>query len=164
MKRLFLIRHAKSSWEDAVNSDIERPLNKRGKRDAPFMGKLLREENFIPDLIITSPAVRALATAQIFAEELGYPKKKIITENNIYESGIKEIETVIQKIDSEYKTVFVFGHNPSFTSYVNHVGDQFIDNVPTCGIVGIKFDIEKWKEVERGKGKVFLFEYPKKYL
>lgn len=164
MKKLFLIRHAKSSWEEPAKTDLERPLNKRGKRDAPFMGKLLKKENFIPDLIITSPAVRALTTAKIFADETGYPEKKIVIENDIYESGIKEIEAVVQKIDSDYKTVFVFGHNPSFTSYANHVGDKFLDNVPTCGIVGIKFDIEKWKEVERGKGKVFLFEYPKKYL
>lgn len=164
MKKIILIRHAKSSWDDPNHTDFERPLNKRGKRDAPFMGKLLKKENIIPDLIISSPAVRALTTAQIISEELDYPKKKIVIEDCIYESGIKEIESIIQKLDDKYKTVILFGHNPTFTSYANHLGDKYIDNLPTCGIVGLKLDIDNWTEVERGKGKVYLFEYPKKYL
>ncbi len=164
MKKIILIRHAKSSWDDPNLTDFERPLNKRGKRDAPFMGKLLKKEKIMPDLIISSPAVRAITTAQIISEELDYPKKKIVIEDCIYESGIKEIESIIQKLDNKLNTVFLFGHNPTFTSYANHLGDKFIDNVPTCGIVGIKLDIEKWKDVERGKGTVYLFEYPKKYL
>lgn len=164
MKKIILIRHAKSSWDDPNHTDFERPLNKRGKRDAPFMGKLLKKKNIIPDLIISSPAVRALTTAQIISEELDYPKKKIVIEDSIYESGIKEIESLIQKLDNKYKTVILFGHNPTFTSYANHLGDKHIDNLPTCGIVGLKLDIDNWNEVERGKGKVYLFEYPKKYL
>ena len=164
MKKLYLIRHAKSSWENPGLTDFDRALNKRGKRDAPFMGKLLKKENVKPDLIISSPAVRALTTAEIFAKEIGYSKNKIIKDENIYEAGIGELEDVVKNIPDENTVAFLFGHNPGFTHYANHLGDKYIDNMPTCSVVGIEFDVNSWKEVERGTGKTFLFEYPKKYF
>lgn len=164
MKRIFLIRHAKSSWDESGISDFERPLNKRGNRDAPFMASLLKKENVKPDLIISSPAKRAITTAEIFADELDYSLKKILTEISIYESGIKELETIVQSIPGENKTVLLFGHNPTLTFYANHLGDKFITNIPTCGIAGIELKVNSWPEVEWGKGKVFLFEFPKKYF
>ncbi len=162
MKRLYLIRHAKSSWDNSTIPDFERPLNKRGKHDAPFMGKLLKKKNAMPDIIYTSPAVRALTTAKIFAGELGIPKNKIVEEKNIYDSGIKGMEETVQSIPDEISTAFLFGHNPAITYYANHLGDKAV-NMPTCSIVGIEFEVDSWKEVERDKGKVILFEYPKKY-
>lgn len=164
MKKLFLVRHAKSSWEDSSLPDIERPLNKRGKRDAPFMSKLLKKKNITIDAIYSSPAVRALNTSQIFAEELNYPKKKIIVDDKIYHSGIKELSEIVNNIPETYSSVIIVGHNPALTSFANHLGNKFIDNIPTCGIVGIEFDVNSWEKVERGNGKIFLFEYPKKYL
>jgi phosphohistidine phosphatase len=137
-------------------------LNKRGKRDAPFMGKLLKKKKIIPDMIYTSPAVRALTTAEIFAGELGIPKNKTVKEKNIYDSGIKGMEETVQNIPDEFSTAFLFGHNPAITYYANHLGDKAV-NMPTCSIVGIEFEVDSWKEVERGKGQVILFEYPKKY-
>lgn len=163
MKKIFLIRHAKSSWDESRLSDFERPLNKRGNRDAPFMAALLKKEKVQPDIIISSPAKRAITTAEIFASELDYPFKKILTEISIYESGIKELETIVQSIPDENKTALLFGHNPTLTFYANHLGDKFITNIPTCGVLGIELKVKSWPEVEWGKGKIFLFEFPKKY-
>ena len=164
MKKLFLIRHAKSSWDFPDLPDFERTLNKRGKRDAPFMGKILYKQNIIPDSIITSPAVRALTTAEIFAKELGFPKKDIVRNKNIYDCGLGDLEDIVQSIPDEYSTVFLFGHNPAVTSYSNHLGDKYIDGLPTCAVVGIELNINNWKAAERNTGKTFLFEYPKKYF
>lgn len=164
MKKLFLIRHAKSDWGHNELPDFERPLNKRGKHDAPFMAKILLKKNIVPDLVYSSPAVRAITTAKIFAEEIGFHKKIIIENEDIYEAGIRELENIVQNIPDEHKTVFLFGHNMTITSYANHLGDKFIDNMPTCSIVGIEFDMKNWKNAERGQGRIFLFEYPKKYL
>lgn len=164
MKKLYLIRHAKSSWDDPGLSDFERQLNHRGKRDAPFMAKLLKKEKAKPDLLVSSNAMRAFTTAQIFAEVFNYPVDKVILSEAIYEAGLKELEKVVQEIDNEFSSVFLFGHNMAITSYANHLGNKYIPNMPTCSIVGIKFDLTSWKEVERGAGKIFLFEYPKKHF
>lgn len=164
MKKLFLIRHAKSSWDDQGLTDFERPLNKRGMRDAPFMAELLKKEKIKPDIFISSPAVRAFSTAEKFAEELDFPIDKILVEKSIYLCGIKELESIVQGISDRYNIVFLFGHNPGLTDYANHIGDEFIINIPTCGIVGIEFDLKSWRSIERGSGKTFLFEFPKKYF
>ena len=163
MKTLYLIRHAKSSWDDANQSDFERPLNKRGEHDAPIMAKLLNENNFKPGLILSSPANRANTTAQIFAEEFQYPFDKIITDDRIYEAGIREFMTVVRELDDQNQTVLLFGHNPGLTSLTNLLGDKFIPEMPTCAIVGLKFDVNAWGQVERHGGKMFLFDYPKKH-
>ena len=163
MKTLYLIRHAKSSWEDANQSDFERPLNKRGEHDAPIMAKLLKENNFKRGLVLSSPANRAYTTAQIFAEKFQYPFDKIITDDRIYEAGIRELMTVVREIDDQIQTVLLFGHNPGLTSLTNLMGDKFIPEMPTCAIVGLKFDVNMWVQVERHGGKIFLFDYPKKH-
>ncbi len=164
MKKLFLIRHAKSSWDNHNLSDFERPLNKRGLRDAPFMAKLINKEKIKPDIIYSSPALRAASTAEFFAEELNYKKKKIILDENIYEAGIRELEHIVQNIANDKNTAFLFGHNPTITYYANHLGNKLIDNMPTCSIVGIEFNEDTWNKVEHGKGNTFFFEYPKKYF
>ncbi|MCX7798288.1 MAG: histidine phosphatase family protein [Melioribacter sp.] len=164
MKNLFLVRHAKSSWEDPSLSDVERPLNKRGKRDAPFMGNLLKSKGFLIEAVYTSNAKRALMTAESFLKELNLDKNKLIVDENIYEAGIKELNNVVNNILEKFNSVILVGHNPGLTAFANFLGDKYIDNIPTCGIVGIEFQVKSWKEIERGKGKTFLFEYPKKYL
>lgn len=164
MKTLYLIRHAKSSWDNEGITDFDRPLNKRGNRDAPFMALLLKNEKVLPDLIISSPAVRAISTAEIFAEELNYKLEKILSEKSLYLCGIKELEAIVQSIPDTNKIVFLFGHNPAITNYANHLGNKFITNIPTCGIVGIEFKEKSWREVERSNGKTFRFEFPKKYF
>lgn len=164
MKRLILVRHAKSSWDHPDLTDIERPINKRGKRDAPFMAELLKKLNIMPDVIYSSPAVRALSTAEIFSDTLGYAKQKIIINENIYDAGLKELSILINGISDEYNTVFLFGHNPGLTYFANHLGNQFIDNMPTCSIAAFEFGLDKWENVERGTGNISLFEFPKKYF
>ncbi|MEG8946505.1 SixA phosphatase family protein [Rosettibacter firmus] len=164
MKKLFLLRHAKSSWEDSSLTDLERPLNKRGKRDAPFMGKLLKEKEINIDTIYTSHALRALMTAEIISKEIHLGKEHIIVEKKIYEAGIKELSDVVSNLPEKFSSVMIIGHNPGLTSFANFLGNKYIDNIPTCGIVGLKFNLESWNEIERGRGEIFLFEYPKKYL
>lgn len=162
MKKLYLIRHAKSSWDDSSQSDFERPLNKRGEHDAPIMAKFLNENKLEPGLFLSSPANRALTTAQIFAGEFQCPADQIVTDHRIYEAGIRELITVIREIDNENKVVLLFGHNPGLTSLTNLLGDKFIPEMPTCAIVGLKFEVNSWSEVERHSGKIILFDYPKK--
>lgn len=164
MKTLYLIRHAKSSWSEPVLSDFERPLNHRGKHDAPFMGKLLKEQKVVADKIISSPAVRAYTTARIIASEINYPVEKIETDKNIYEASASEILNIIQEVPDSVNTLMLFGHNPGFTMLNNYLSGRQVDNIPTCGIAKIEFDVDSWKEVNINKGRLAAFEFPKKYF
>ncbi len=163
MKTLYLARHAKSSWKHPELSDIERPLNKRGKRDAPIIGHLLKDKSINPDIIISSPAVRARKTAETIAEIIDYPKSKILIDVNIYESSSSELRNIIQGFDDKYNSVMMFGHNPGFTMLNNYLTESFIDNIPTCGVVGIHFN-SSWKKIEGASGKAFFFIYPKLFI
>lgn len=164
MKKLYLARHAKSSWKHQELDDFDRPLNNRGKRDAPFIGQKLKEKNILPDLIISSPAKRAITTAKELADQIGYPKKNIVEDENIYEAGGGELLTIIQNVDDKYNSVMLVGHNPGFTSVHNYIADQYIDNIPTCSIAFIDLDLDSWKKVEPNTGILVDFEYPKKYF
>ncbi len=164
MKTLYLIRHAKSSWETMNLTDFDRTLNERGKKNAPEMGKFLKKEKIFPDLIVTSSAKRALKTARIIAEEIGYPKNKIEEEIKIYEATVPTLLKIINSIPDENRVVFLFGHNPGFTDLLNYLTDGNISNIPTCGIAKIEFDADSWKEISGGTGILKMFEYPKKLL
>jgi phosphohistidine phosphatase len=161
MKTLFLIRHAKSSWAEPEMKDFDRPLNDRGNENAPFMGKLLKKEKIFPDLIISSPAKRAITTARKIADEIDYPKNKIVEEPKIYEANVKTLLQIINSLDDENETVFLFGHNPGFTDLLGYLTEANISNIPTCGIAQIEFDSESWKEVSRETGTMKNFFYPK---
>ncbi len=163
MKTLFLVRHAKSSWDDNRLSDFERPLNERGEHDAPLLAKILREKNVEPELIISSPAVRALSTAKIFAKVFHYDSKNIIEDERIYEAGMKELATVVEEISNDYKVVMMFGHNPGIANFINLLGNKLIPDMPTCAAAGLQLEIKSWKDLERNCGELFLFDYPKKY-
>lgn len=162
MKRLYLMRHAKSSWKKPDLADIDRPLNKRGKQDAPLMGKRLKKQNLKPDLIITSPAKRAVTTATIVAEEINYPKKKIEIKETLYSAGAPAILNMIQYLDDSLNEVMLVGHNPDFNSLANYLSNFGVDNIPTCGIFCIDFDVPSWKDVGEGRGIFQFFDYPKK--
>lgn len=163
MKKLILVRHAKSSWADTSLTDINRPLNSRGKRDAPFMAKLIREKGISPDLILSSPAKRALLTAKVFADELIYPAKDIQLVSEIYEAFYEEIIEVLHDVKDEINTLMIFGHNPGFTDFTNFVSDSYIENIPTCGIVGLELKEESWNKVKEDSFRLLFLEYPKKY-
>ncbi|PID59220.1 MAG: phosphohistidine phosphatase [Ignavibacteriae bacterium] len=163
MKTLYLNRHAKSSWENMSISDFSRPLNKRGKRDAPFMGKLLCTKVEKPHILITSPAVRAKATAYVLSECFELGKDEIIENEQIYEATVSDLINIIKSVPKEKNIVMLVGHNPAFTMLSNHLTDNYIDNIPTCGFVQINFDTNNWKDIDKEKGKLVFFEYPKKY-
>ncbi|MCX6174655.1 MAG: histidine phosphatase family protein [Ignavibacteriales bacterium] len=163
-KTLYLIRHAKSSWDDSSLSDFQRSLNDRGLKDSPLMAKLIKGKNIIPDLIISSPAVRAISTAEIFANEFHYNKNKIINDERIYEAAMRDLITTIRKINDEYNIVMLFGHNPGLSNTANLLGNKFLPELPTCAVVGIELKVNSWSEVERNCGEIILLEYPKKSL
>lgn len=160
MKQLFLIRHAKSSWKDSNISDFERKLNARGKKNAPEMGKRLRKRHFVPDLIISSPAKRAISTAKLIAEEVGYDHKDIRIEAKLYEASYEGFLSVIHSIGEEFTNVFIVGHNPTITEVINELGDHRIDNAPTCCVTGIGFNAVHWNEIVY-RGSTFYFDFPK---
>lgn len=164
MKTLYLLRHAKSSWKDAKLSDIDRPLNKRGKEDAPEMAKRLQKLEVLPDFIISSPAKRAFKTIQIIAPILGYTEKNLKIDMRLYGANVEELIRVVQEELDQHESIMLVGHNPGFTHLVEVLSGIAIDNLPTCGLVRIDFDIAHWNEVEMGKGSLALFEYPKKKL
>ena len=164
MKKLYLIRHAKSSWEDHILSDHDRPLSNRGTRDAPIIGDVLKSKKVKPDIIITSTARRAFKTAKIFSSILDYPLENIIKNSIIYEATTQNLLDVISKIDNSHKTVFLFGHNPAFTVLANLLGDKYINNMPTCAVAELELNVNSWKDVGADSGKLIGFEYPKKYV
>ena len=163
MKKLFLIRHAKSSWEDHLLSDFERPLSDRGKKDAPTIGDILKSKKIVPELVISSPARRAIKTAKIFCEILGYPIDDIIQHKSIYEATTRDLMNIISGIDDKVNTVLMFGHNPGFTVLANLLSDKYIDNMPTSSVAGFELNLNSWKDIGVGCGNLILFEYLKKY-
>jgi len=163
-KILYLIRHAKSSWGEPALSDSERQLNERGLRDAPLMGKFLKNNGVNPDLIITSTAARASLTAKIFANELNFKKDNIETDERIYDATTQALMNVIRNIDNKHETVLLFGHNPGLSNLANLLSDKFISDFPTCAIAGIKLIVQSWGDTDRHCGNIFLYEYPKKIL
>jgi len=164
MKRLYLVRHAKSSWDDPDLADFERSLNKRGKRDAPFMARRIAEQGAKPDIIISSPAKRAILTARAFAEALEYPEHDIVQNKAVYLADVSGLLQIIRAIDNSKEQAMIFGHNPGFTSLANFLGKRNIDNIPTCGVYCLDFDELGWSKVGRGKGIFRFFDYPKKHL
>ena len=163
MKQLYLVRHAKSSWEQDWLDDFERPLNQRGKRDAPKMGRILREQGVVPDIILTSPAARASATARIIARELDYPLDLIHYHEKLYEAMTRDFITTVAALDNQYNSAMLFGHNPSLTMVANMYSGESIVNVPTTGVVGIEFGDDSWVSASENRGRFLFFEYPKKH-
>jgi len=163
MKTLFLVRHAKSSWDNISLSDFDRPLNDRGKTDAPKMAKRLRERNIKVDACISSPAKRAKKTADYFIREFDIKDKDIILVSALYDAGISDFSETIKDINNEYKSVAVFSHNPGITAFANQLIDKAnLDNMPTCSIFAVSANVEKWKDFNKAKKEFLFFDYPKK--
>lgn len=162
MKILYIVRHAKSSWKSYELEDIDRPLNNRGKRNAPEMGLRLANKGIRPDILISSPAKRAYSTAKKIAKMIQYPKNRIIIENKLYHGMEEDIIEVISNTPDEYNELMIFGHNPGFTDLANSLSGAQIYNIPTCGIVAISFDTDNWQNIDTTPGKLIFFDYPKK--
>ena len=162
MKDLILVRHAKSSWRDPSLDDHSRPLNKRGKRDAPEMGDRLARRGYDPHLLISSSAVRAVETARTIAGKLGYSRKRIRVEKLLYLSGVDVLLEVIRGVDATVQTLMLFGHNPGFTDLANLLGPRDIFNMPTCGVLHLRYDTATWNEIGQVAGEEVFYDFPKR--
>lgn len=163
MKTLLLVRHAKSSWKYPKLDDFERPLNKRGRKNAPLMGKILRQLKIKPDLIISSPANRAAMTARIIAEKIHYSILNIQYDESIYYSNEMELIRIISDFDDRIKEAMLVGHNPELTLLANTFGNYPVSNIPTSGVFCLNFDISTWSKIETSSGELKFFEFPKNH-
>ena len=165
MKTIFFIRHAKSSWKDPSLADIDRPLNKRGKKAGPLMAGKLKEKISSLDLILTSPATRARITADYFAEKFKLSGGKFREDPKIYHGDVEEYIDCIRQIgDDGIQSVALFGHNPTLTFLANEFSDHDIENVPTAGILHIESDIKKWSDFDPSNSRLVGFYFPKQYV
>ena len=161
-KTLYICRHGKSSWDLPNRPDIDRPLAERGLRNAYDMVLRMKNRGHKTDHIISSPANRALHTAIIFARELQFPFYQLEINEDLYMGGDDSVLKVIMGVDNSRNSLMVFGHNPDFTYLANNFLEEQIDNIPTCGLVRMVFNVAGWDEIHRGKLADYLFDYPKK--
>jgi len=149
MKEIILIRHGKSSWEHDV-TDRERPLKTRGINDIKLVANHFFNSNSVPEIIFSSPARRALSTCEIFMNTLNIAKEEVVVVEELYDFDGRNVIDFIKNLSNEYNEVMIFGHNHAFTSISNIFGDTFIDNLPTSGLVKLKFDINDWNDLKKG--------------
>ncbi len=161
MKTLYLVRHAKSSWEDSDLEDYDRPLSDRGVSDAPRMGRRITEYKQVPQLIYSSPAVRALSTAKIIASGIGYPEQSIVTDKKIYHAEADTLLEIVKKFPDEKECVMLVGHNPGLTLFANALLGETIINIPTCGVVRAELKLSQWRTVKWANGKLITIDSPK---
>jgi phosphohistidine phosphatase len=161
MKKIILIRHAKSSWDNPWLADHDRPLAERGIMDAPRMAKKLKKRGITPDLILSSTALRAAETAKITAKELGYPEADISWEKNLFHASPSTILKYIHMQKDSKSTLLVFGHNPGFNELIDFLGGE-LENLPTCGQFGFKLKSEKWADLKPETAEFWFFDFPKK--
>ncbi len=160
-KTLLIVRHAKSSWDIGTLNDFERPLNDRGKRDAPVMAKKLKDRNILIDAFVASPAKRAKKTAEFFIEAYNRDKEDIIFISKLYHAPADIFFEVAEELQDHFNTVAVFSHNPGITEFVNMLTEDIrLDNMPTCGIFAVKFQ-GAWKNFKKVKKEFLFFDYPK---
>lgn len=162
MKTLYLLRHAKSSWEYPELSDLERPLNERGKKDAPRMGKWLAEHIQTPDLVLSSHSVRTLATISKTGHELGLKGEDYQTDSRLYLASPKDLWQIVRTAPDTADSLMLLGHNPGLTEFANQLFPRHaVDNIPTCGVFALQFNCKKWKESATENAEFLFFQYPK---
>lgn len=161
MKDILLVRHAKSSWDNPYLEDIKRPLNERGKRDSKKMPQFLRKQGVIPDYLISSPAKRAFKTAKKFAKEFKNEIKGFDKTSDLYFGSIEDWLYEIQSLEEYIKFPAFFSHNPNLTMFANQFTSEYIDNVPTCGVVYLQSTAERWNEVHPDNTRVNDLYFPK---
>lgn len=161
MKKIILVRHGKSAWNQPFLDDHERPLAERGIKDVPKMARRLQKKGIFPDLLLSSTAKRALQTAQLTAKELDIPKDKIQLDKNLYHASPHSLLKAIRMQPDIVNTLFVFGHNPGFNDLITYLGGE-IDNLPTSGQFGFKLKTDHWSELSPDTAEVWFMDYPKK--
>ncbi|MBT8260424.1 MAG: histidine phosphatase family protein [Flavobacteriaceae bacterium] len=156
MKKIVFIRHGKSSWTHSL-PDIQRPLKKRAYHDATLVSQRFEKENFIPDIVYSSPAIRAFTTCKLITRALDINKSDIEIVDDLYDFAGQDVIKFIQNLNNAINKIMLFGHNYAFTSLVNSLGNRYIDNLPTTGLVLIEFNSESWKNLSDGVTKLILF-------
>lgn len=163
MKTLTIVRHAKSSWKDSKLADRDRPLNGRGERDAPAMGRRVADAGIRPSLILSSPAVRAWETARMVAQAISYPLEFLQREKDLYLASLDTILDVIAAQDEQFNNLMIVGHNPGLTEFVDYLSPGLTGNLPTAGVAAVSFEGDDWRLYERPKTELLLYDYPKKH-
>ncbi len=161
MKTLVIVRHAKSSWENAGLSDHQRPLSKRGLKEAPIMGARLAGWGPPVDRVISSSAARALTTAELIIQEMGLPWDEIQIDDALYHATEEDMIDLINEQDDYLDGLMLFGHNPGMTYLVNDLSDLDLDNLPTCGVAVLQFDVNSWAEIGEKVATSAEFDFPK---
>ncbi|HEY1076243.1 MAG TPA: histidine phosphatase family protein [Fontimonas sp.] len=163
MRLLTLVRHAKSSWDQPGQRDFDRPLNERGERDAPRMAAHVRRMAGTPDAIVSSPALRALTTARVFAEAMDLPAARIVEQPRIYEASAATLLELVRQFDDGLRHIMMFGHNPGFSELAHALAPVSFEDLSTCAAVQIGFDVARWAEIQQGRGAQHFYAYPKQF-
>lgn len=161
MKTLHLVRHAKSSWAEAGLDDFDRPLNERGKKDAPDMARRLVKKGLTIDLLVSSPAKRAKKTASIFAEELGLSQNEILYIPQLYLADTSIFGQVIGSINNKFNSIIIFSHNPGITAFANSLTNVKIDDMPTCSVFSVSSESKDWTQFMVSDKTFLFFDFPK---
>jgi phosphohistidine phosphatase len=161
MKTLYIVRHAKSSWEYEGIEDIDRPLKKRGIKDAHLISKILSKKITRPDVFLSSSANRALHTAVIFCENFEYPLSNLKIRRQLYNFSDGYLVKMVKALDDGFNSAIIFSHDHGINTFVNKFGNKPLAHVPTCGVIAIEFEEKHWKNIR--KGKTILSESPKNH-
>lgn len=162
MKTLYIVRHAKSSWAQEGLNDFDRPLNERGIQNAPEMARRLKQSGPLPELILSSPAKRAISTSRLFAAEWGLSEEHIRQDASIYEASRADLLRLIFRQDPDIDTILLTGHNPGVTDFINWLCGEEEEQIPTCSIATVIVNSHKWNGWEKGMGKLQNLDFPKK--
>lgn len=164
MKTLILTRHAKSSWNSEASTDFERPLNKRGMRDAPEMAKRLARRGPMPDSIVSSTATRALVTTRLMMSELSLHSRHLTTTDSIYEAPVKALLDAIGNLPNQCEVAMLVGHNPGMSNTGNYLCTKAALQMPTCAMACLELDVDKWTDVYRDCAVLRWYDYPKNQI
>jgi phosphohistidine phosphatase len=159
MKTLFILRHAKSSWDQPDLADFDRPLNDRGEAAAPFMGQVMKREGFEPEVILSSPAARAKATASLARESAGIAGE-IVFDEQIYEASVKTLREVVSGIDDKFRSAMIVGHNPGMEGFVHFLTGS-VESMPTAALAVIDIDVASWSDIDARRGTLRTVIRPK---
>ena len=163
MKTLYILRHAKSSWDFEELSDHDRPLNKRGRSDAQLMGQELANRGVAPGLIVSSSAVRAISTATLVGKELNYEAEDIVVKDAVYGADKHELLDVVHNSPVEVNSLMLVGHNEPISDFANMLSPEHIASLPTTGIVALEFDCDSWYDISKENVKLLFYDFPKNY-
>lgn len=160
-KQLLLLRHARAEWPPGQKTDdLKKPLNPLGEKQVPAMGLILRDRDIQPDAIISSPANRAITTARIIAEYLGFPKSQIKEDQRIYENTLNDLLSVIEEIDDEKKCVMIVGHNPALSLLAGTLCLNNPSELSTCSVCHVEIETDAWKNIAALQGSCSIYQVP----